>query len=121
MGRKLQHPREVYLLATRIAVAKKNQGFTLESLASATGVDRSQISRFTTGKFRTVSTNLQIICKFLGVAPDVPTERGRELPTHLTEIIEKSWAGSSGKKQHSLETALIAVATAFLESGSSNA
>lgn len=121
MGRKLQHPREVYLLATRIAAAKENHGATLEQLASATGVDRSQISRFVTGKFRTVSTNLQIVCKFLGVVPDLPSQMAQELPDHLTEIIEKSWAGSSGKKQRSLETALIAVATAFLESGPSNA
>jgi len=121
MGRKLQHPREVYLLATRIAEAKKSHGVTLEQLASATGVDRSQISRFATGKFKTISKNLQTVCKSLGVVPDLPSQRAQELPVHLTEIIEKSWAGSSGKKQHSLETALIAVATAFLESGPSNA
>ncbi len=120
MGKKLQYPREVYLLAMRIAEAKKNHGVSLEQLELATGVDRSQISRFTTGKFRTVSTNLQVVCKFLGVAPDFPSQRAQELPVHLTEIIEKSWADSSGKKQRSLETALIAVATAFLESGSSN-
>lgn len=58
----------VKLLGSCIKEARLARGMTLKSLAKATGVDHSQISRIERGENALVSRNVQKICKFLDVS-----------------------------------------------------
>lgn len=117
MGRKLQYPGEINSLAVAIDVARRSRHMTLEDVANRTGVDRSQVSRFTHGRFKTASQNLQKVCKFLQVDVSAFSDAESALPSHLLGSLERSWI-CSGKRQKALETALLAVASAFIDSAS---
>lgn len=59
-------------LARLIRAQRKALGLTIEVAEKRTGVDRGQISRFETGKFKTASKNLQKICIFLQIDINAP-------------------------------------------------
>ncbi|MFJ7282514.1 helix-turn-helix domain-containing protein [Pseudomonas sp. NPDC099000] len=64
-------------LGCSIKEARLARGMTLKSLAKATGVDHSQISRIERGENALVSRNVQKICKFLHVSEVEPVPQGQ--------------------------------------------
>jgi len=60
-------------LGRRIRSARKEQGLTLKSLESETGVSHSQISRIERGQNALVSSNVRKICDYLHIQ-----ERGQD-------------------------------------------
>lgn len=110
----MQYPSEINSLAVAIDIARRSQRMTLDDVAKMTGVDRSQISRFTHGRFKTASQNLQKVCKYLQIDASAFSNAESALPGHLLGTLERSWV-CSGKRQKALETALLAVASAFMD------
>ena len=58
-------------LGQRLRNARENKGLTLLNVADNVHVDHSQISRIERGQMITLGTNVQKLCKFLGVIPSV--------------------------------------------------
>jgi len=67
MAQRFNSKFEAVLLGQRLRAARKSNGYTLTSLAEIVGVHHSQISRIERGEMETVNTNLQKLCKYLGV------------------------------------------------------
>lgn len=70
MAQRFNSKLDAQLLGRRLRAARKARGETLISLAVATGVHHSQISRIERGEVVTLNKNVQKICEFLNETDD---------------------------------------------------
>lgn len=70
MAQRFNSKLDAQLLGRRLRTARREQGYTLESLACEVGVHHSQISRIERGEVATLNRNVQKICEFLGEPHD---------------------------------------------------
>ncbi len=67
MDKKLQPRIDPKTLGRAITQRRKEMGLTLAQISSFTGVDKGQVSKFCSGKFKRPSKNLQKVCKYLQI------------------------------------------------------
>jgi len=92
-------------IAKLIREKRISRGLTLMELGGACGVHHSQLSRIEQGKVVFVSKNMEKICTFLQITPDVlDKEKGFPLISRVERIIASSKA--SERAIESLVTAL---------------
>lgn len=108
MVRKLQPQIDPATLGRSIAQKKKNMGLTLAEISDSTGVDKSQVSRFCSGKFKRPSRNLQKVCDFLQIKLAPSTTRA---PYDLQDVISEVRLGweLAGAHREQFAEAIIAL------------
>lgn len=111
MGLRLQQE-EIAALAAAVDIARISKGYTMDDLANMTGVNKGQISRFISGQFKTISTNLQLVCNSLDLDPNTYRPIGAQIPPCVLVEIERGWI-NSGAQRKKFEVALLALAKMF--------
>jgi transcriptional regulator with XRE-family HTH domain len=69
-------------------------GLSLAKLQKITGIDRSQLSRFRSGKFRRLSQNLRIVCRTLQIEIAIATP-----DPDLVHAVHAVWDGTPDGKR----------------------
>ncbi|PLA73423.1 hypothetical protein CYQ88_11285 [Hydrogenovibrio sp. SC-1] len=67
MAKKFKSSELIDNLSHAIKIKRHDMGLTIENLEEKTGVNRGQLSRFETGKFKTASENLHKLCNYLNI------------------------------------------------------
>ncbi|HIM96923.1 MAG TPA: XRE family transcriptional regulator [Gammaproteobacteria bacterium] len=89
MSKKFNSADTITRLARVIRSRRLELALTIENIEEITKIDRSQISRFESGKFKSASKNLQIVCDFLQIDVWAKHEE-RSLGAILDEFASRS-------------------------------
>jgi transcriptional regulator with XRE-family HTH domain len=83
-------------IGLRLREAKRKKRYSQLEIATKSGVDQSQISRFIAGHFQRETPNLKRVCKALGVhlASAGPTPKNEAFSRTLAKELEGLWDGT---------------------------
>ena len=98
-------PEEAKSFGEHLRNKRKSHEFTLEDVATKTGIDVGQLSRFERGDFVFLSRNLQTFCDFLQ-EQDKPARRQPRLVARFAAVLGKSarHSAAAGAMLSALET-----------------
>lgn len=65
---------------------------TQEQISFFTGVSQSQVSKILSGRFKTISPNVEKICKYANI--QIKSKSDMDLPPSLREALMDLWDGS---------------------------
>ena len=97
-------PMKVEEVARRLRERMETERLSQVTVAKATGVHQSQISRFRAGKFAENSDNLRRVCQYAGVNLDEPLTRTRD--DELLGLFNQLVANLDPVKRRALSAAL---------------
>lgn len=90
MAEKFKSPKDIQALAEAIKHSREARGYTLVKIEKKLFINRGQLSRFESGDFKTLSPNLQKLCKFLKITSSENTSYDGTLGARIERFAKLS-------------------------------